>query len=398
MLDNKLVLLAIHAKNLISFGERGSSVSLGQEGANDDLTESDIAAWMRLRTQAQELVQQYLDNPCNVDLLAHSQDLVDSFQSIDNPTESAEYRARVNIANMTGRMRRTHFTAYVTGKYSVDDRLPPIFKIWLHNAAANSAMDLMDCVSVMEDCMRADLGADQQHANSLQRAPDVLRLFMNGAGEDAYRFLDIAYKYSGGESQCLTRFNQARLAAYRDNSELAVGRIEEIVLPQENDHPAVLQWHLDNLHSFQGDQKFEEKMKSAGSDAYDTVSTKLAICKDQAERYVNSRGGPDRMWSEEKLSSEDKQRFRFSKAVIAGCGAGSAVLAPIAYFWAPEIHESLQYFIQAVADHAEAIADVGTSELANANVEYQVALGDGGWAITKDAGVLAATFGDGGWA
>lgn len=395
MLDIRLQNLAVYAKNIVNFDLSDGKQPNQERPPETTSSTTDIHAWRRTRTQAKNLVQQYLDNPCDVDLLARSHELVEEFESIDDSTESVRFRSKVNVANLTGKMRRSHFTAYVAGQFSVDDRLPPIFKVWLHNAAAHSSLDLMDCIGAIENHIRPVAAAADYQSDEPNRTPEILKVFRNGAAEDTYRFLDLADKFGGGKHHCLTRFNMARLAAYRNRPSTAVDRIGEIEVPQKDDHPAILQWHIANLNSYQNDKKFNFTLKNAETNLHPEVLSKLNLCHEQADKYIESRGGREGMWSDADLSPEARHNYRLSKAVIAGCGAGSASLL---FVGLPELTDSVMHFLQSLTEHLELIPETAAQELSQVSEESTVALGDGDWAVRLDSGVVRATFGDGDWA
>lgn len=187
----------------------------------------------------------------------------------------------------------------------------------------------------------------------------------------------------------------ARLAAYQNRPSIAVDRVDEIEVPQKDDHPAILQWHMDNLSSYKKDKKFSSTLAEKNADFHRGVLNKLESCHKQADSYIESRGGGERMWSDANLSPEARHNFRLSKAVIAGCGAGSAslVLAGL-----PELTDSVMHFLQSLTEHLELIPETAAQELFQVSAESTVALGDGDWAVRLDSGVVRATFGDGDWA
>ena len=391
MLDQKLTLLAIRAKNIVNFDFKNVRSPGRSSSPADASSSTDRESWRGLRTKAQELVQQYLDNPANTDLLAQSQDFVNAFESIDDHTESAEYRAKVNIVNLTGRMHRSHYTSYIAGKYSVDDHMPPTFKIWLHNASANSSMDLMDCMESLEHQMQLN---KESLPEELKQTRSLLRLFAQGAAQDASRFLDLADRFADGKSQCLTKFNQARLAAYRNYADVASDRIDQIEFPQKDGHPALLQWHLDNLSSYNRDEKLQTILSKERRQK--EVLNKLTMCAKHAGKYVEDRGGRDKMWSEEDLLQESKRNFRRGKVVIAACGVGAIVSTLLLN--EGQIAEPVMRFLEALVESLELIPEVEATELLEVPEDSQRVLAEGDWAARRASGVLGATFGDGDWA
>lgn len=403
MLDARLTNVAFYAKNIVNLDFGGGKQPNDNRTSEATSSTTDVNAWRRIRIEAKNLVQQYLDNPCDVDLLARSHELVEELESIDDSTESAQFRAKVNVANLTGKMRRSHFTSYVAGKYSVDDRLPAIFKIWLHNAAAHLSLDLMDNIQDIESRLRTIVTTYDYQSDELLRTPDVLKVFANGALEDTIRFLDIADRFGVGEHYSLTRFNMARLAAYRNHPSTAADRIREIQLPQSDDHPAILQWHQDNMNSYSMDAKFQSILKDGESDFHADVLSKLSICSEQASSYIEARGGRDGMWADSETSADEKRNFRLSRTVIAACGAGSASLLLAI---SPEATEFVINFLHSLMEGLELIPDATVQDLSHIPAEdlshlsagSQVALGDGDWAMKFESGVVGATFGDGDWA
>ena len=222
-------------------------------------------------------------------------------------------------------------------------------------------------------------------------------MFERGAREDAGRFLELADSYDADAP--LTLYNRARLAAFKGRVDKAVEFIDDIQLPEKKEHPAWLQWHLDNFSSYSADSKLQHIFVQTNNHFHLKIYEKLNMCAEQAQKYIDERGGSDGMWSEKGLTPEAKKQFRYTKALMAGCGAGIATLTFIGQLDADTAQSALA-FLQSLFDNLDLIASADASVLQESITSASAAMGDGGWAsvINYDEGLVAATFGDGGWA
>lgn len=393
MIPKKLIDISVYAKNIINIDFSKNE----PKSSNDLLKEQSTSKSSQFYTQrkaAQELVREYLENPYDLSILGRSQKIVEQLEVNDAKENCIDMRAKVNVSIMSGRMKRTHFSAYIAGKYSGDDKIPDVFKTWLHNSAANSAIDFMSCIndanSLLEDGMKKLFSEKEE----TQVTFSLLKMFEMGAREDAGRFLEMADSYD--ENAPLTIYNKARLAAYKNRIDRAMTYIDEISPPEKHQHPALLQWHLDNNFSYRSDLKLQQLFDQPNSHYHSKINQKLKLCAEQAQKYIKERGGNEGMWSEEGMSKKTRRQFHYSKALIAAVGVGVATL--IIAQLDGETSRSALAFLELLFDNLDTIATADSEELQESFLSASASTGDGDWANTihYDEGLLVATFGDGG--
>jgi hypothetical protein len=242
-------------------------------------------------------------------------------------------------------------------------------KSWMHNAAANGAITLGEAIDSLLVQKRA--GADDE---SLR----VLKVFRNGAFEDAVRFIALAENFD--KSSVLTAYNKAKLDILSKNPEvrsMGIGRLAAITPPADDCHPAEIPWHEDNCLMFKRhDDGIRKVISVHDADKLKMIDHVLELNCKKAQAIKEARGD---IW---------QQQPKPNRTVVATLATGLLVTGI-----ATQNADTLEAIADFVRVSVEALSWLVPSAEA-------ATLGDGGLAqpATMTIEAVRATFGDGGLA
>ena len=218
-------------------------------------TRSD-SVYLNIRGEAEKILSQYKKNPLNTHLVEKCSDLVHRLENLnaDQLSDKNFLRSRSNVVYISALSKRTHYAAYMAGVWRSDPSISKPFKVWMHNSAADGAIDLYDALyPVVRD-------------NKASAEYQLLSIYGEGAIQDAERFLDWAEREL---PECaVTRYNKAKVDIYhvaRDRVRRGVENLESIPCPTDNSEAPELLWHVDNWESFRHRQKDEATDSDGGA-------------------------------------------------------------------------------------------------------------------------------------
>jgi hypothetical protein len=314
--------------------------------------------------ETKKLMELYAENPYNVELINTAKRVAEGFEQVskDSTTFKEYERSRVANAVVLSRLRRTHYSAYLAGRYSADDDVGYKYKCWAHNAAATGAISLYEVLAEV---------TKEFKKNSLAR---LVKTFQYAIRQDALQFLEFAH--DNDPASVLTSYNRAKmglLSSTRDLMESGINELVELKTPNEDSHTPDLYWHIDNYVSYNSkhDKKMREVIKVNFGHQDEVISEVLRKNSQEAQTILEAR--PNR-WE-----SEEQKNRGFAVAMAVGATAASIV------YLNPETQDWLAQLLT-LFDSAFHVA-------MNEPVIETVALGDGGLPFSK---VAVATFGDGG--
>lgn len=273
----------------------------------DTTTKSEDKRYVRLRTKAEDLLIQYSQNPLDMDLIEQCDRLVDELKSLNSSEMSnMNYqRSQGNVVYISAQSKRTHYAAYVAGKWSTDKKLSGAFKAWMHNSAADGAISLYEAIELVE---RSVPGASDAFGMGM------LKVFGQGSRHDGRRFLDLADEYY--PSCVVTTYNRAKLDVFsRKPAGITNGVIalKNIPAPEHDCHPAELSWHIDNASSFDHDFMLREILSAENPDDIERIEHTLQLNGSVAEAILKARGE----------STWDKQT-NYTKVLVVAAATGIA--------------------------------------------------------------------------
>lgn len=340
-----------------------------------------------LRSRVEEVLGLFAEDNFNTRIVDEANRIIYELESIlvEDMTGFTFERARTNPVIISSRIKQTHYAAYLAGKYSEAEDIGDKFKCWMHNAAANGAVMLGEAI----DESMVNIEGEHKRDNF-----KILRVFRNGAFEDAARFLSFSLRYD--PESALTQYNIAKLdvlskdPALRENG---VANLARIRAPKENPfHPADIAWAHNNYDMFVG--------KGEESSPPDRIVRKII-----ATHYANQIGVIEQVLRnnlkvaielEKDKGDIWKKEKRKSKAYLITSTVGLLVLGLMAIY--PEIKPIAQDFLRVLSENLYAIVYSGVGE----TTAQLATLGDGGLAGTSVVNVAfessRAVFGDGGLA
>lgn len=315
---------------------------------------------------AGRLMEDFLNDPFREDLIDRSRVITDRFDQIQyNQNRQNDFEvARTASAVVAGRVRRTHFAAYVAGQYRNDNRIGFKYKNWMHNAAAFGAISLHQCIDDILETLETNN----------QLAKQTISMFSFAAREDAKVFLDAAEQID--PRSCLTQFNRATLDILSQNPNYirhGIDTILRIEAPGSDAHFADLKWHIDNFSSFDNaNSRIREIIKIHFEHEVEPIENHLQRNLSRARNIMESRA-----------EASDSSERSYNRLAIVGMSVGTVVSAIV--YSNPELASLLQELLEVTMS----VVDISHPE------EGQIsALGDGG--LPFSSRIAAAAFGDGG--
>jgi hypothetical protein len=266
-----------------------------------------------IREEAVQILNLYAQDPLNTALIKRCDDLVLRLKSLD--TEAMEdknrQRSMANVIAISATSKRTHYAAYMTGRWSTDKRLEKPYKAWMHNAAADGAISLYDYIRQTTDPLvsQPDDPSDDRHESA-----HMLRIFGDGACCDANRFLQMADEFY--PNCVITRYNKAKInilsAADSDDVRLGIEQLLSIQPCAPSCLPAEFGWHRNLRDSFTGDQTMREVIINYEPNMVGEIQRKLT---DNARRA-------DELEQERAETNQPAPQSSVSKAVVTATASG----------------------------------------------------------------------------
>lgn len=314
------------------------------------------------RTELADLCKSYAKDFINPDFLDKGASLIGKFDSITaNDSSNATYnRAKVNATLTASRVRRTHYAAYLAGKYSADKNIGGKFKCWMFNIAAFSAMQLRTAIASGIDLIEEG-----------NEARPLLSTYANSAVSEVRTFLTMADEYDS--TSALTLFNRACL-------EISIGKpngvrhgiesIKSIPEPAIDCHAADLSWHINIYDSFIDNQlDIQNRIATENGYAAKQIEAILKRNSDVAKKIKDDRGD---LWRDEKKHNKSLVTTAIFGAIVVG-----------ASFVSEEARSLIEEVIRNTGDLL-ASNMTGDGGIAQGNIKdigmtlAQVSFGDGG--------------------
>lgn len=254
-----------------------------RQGSGDD-------RYVQIRQKAASLLERYANDRTNLDLVDECDQIVRDLDNLDTATLTPlnQGRANANLVYISAQSRRTHYAAYMAGKWAAEQKLGSHFKAWMHNSAADGAIALYEAISkVLPKANPSDEKGDW----------DILKVFASGALCDASRFLTFADDFY--PNCATTRYNEAKLVIYQANTTdevlHGVNLLKRIKPCTKECHPAELSWHADNYSCFtMRDTEMNEIIATHCGQEISKVETVLDTNRRVAEEIKEGLG--DRLW------------------------------------------------------------------------------------------------------
>ncbi len=325
----------------------------------------------RLRTKLEKELKRFIEDPTNMGIVDNITRHIAELEDItsDEVSKPSHDRAKTNVAVASSRMRRTHYAAYMAGKWSDSDDLGDDFKSWMHNAAADGAISLGETI-------------DQAVKNSKAGFEEkgLLKVFRSGAYEDARRFLDLSKPFHPDSP--LTKYNSARvdiLSKEPERRRLGIETLLSIKPPSDQSRRAEISWHLNNYECFKNSEHVvRHAIRTNDPDRLEIIDHQLKNNAEEAERLV------DRISWDNQTEHNRLVMVTFSVG-LAGCS----------YLG---IDPDALTTVQDLIKHGVEIIAGLTNSTTGDEVLQASFIGDGGLAYFSGDEVLRATFGDGGLA
>lgn len=322
--------------------------------------------YINIREKAERVLNSYLKNPLSLDLINECDKIVEELQTLSSikMQDYSHQRSQTNIVYISAQSKRTHYAAYMAGKFSASENLGGAFKSWMHNSAADGAISLYEAIRPIV----------KENKNQDTDSVGLLKVFGDGALADASRFLSMADQFY--PNCAVSRYNEAKLAIYSEktaNVLEGIKTLKSIQSCREDCHPAEIKWHIDNYRCFQNrDETAKRIIEVEHPDEIGRIEQILENNANRAEQIESERG--EQMWA---------RQTKYTKAIISGFASGIVLATYLAL--GSEIPEGWQVLI----DHAKILlsqaGDIG---------EGGLTVGGGGL-LDK---VAAATMGGGGLA
>lgn len=341
----------------------------------------------QIREDLERVLELYASNITDSELIQRAWDLVVKLEGIQNgETSGFTYeRATTNIVVTSSRIKRTHYAAYMAGKISTYDDIGDKFKCWTHNAAAHGAISLGETIDEI-------LLVEKKRSSS--DLLDILRVFRNGAFEDASRFLDLSREFD--RESPLTAYNSAKLDILSKDKNLrdeGIQRLCDINSPAQDCHPTEISWHKNNYNMFLGgDRKMKEIILTNDADKIPIIDAILKKNCDDATKISKERGD---IW---------KNQTNKNNIAMTVVSTGVAVTS-VPVMVSPELQDMLMQVLSVGSDYLFSFLDTGQPP---EQIQIAANIGDGGLAVRELGAVqnltestqqmLRATFGDGGLA
>jgi hypothetical protein len=343
---------------------------LAKRSADDEFTE--------LRREAGELTLELAKAPFNSVTVQRTIDCVRKFEELNcrrmsHPTGD---RSSVNPSVLSVRVRATHYSAFLAGRYGESD-IGSKFKSWIYNVAAHGAIE----TAVLIDGL---LKVSKRAAH-----PDLIataKLFRSSAISDASRFLEWSRKHD--EKSVLRSYNSARIdiiSSIPDQVRIGIEALCKIDPPDESAEAPDICWHEDNWKTFEGDSTLREIIEREAAHSYTVIKGNLERNCNAATLLREMRGD---IWKDE---------YKRNNAAIASFGAIMVALGSYAYEHPGLVNDTFE-FSQHLFEYLQGIfatsIDPGNTIMA----------GDGGLASLGDGGLAGrmrfarTVFGDGGLA
>jgi hypothetical protein len=244
-------------------------------------TESHLATqYVEMRERAAEVLKEFAKNPGDLRLVAKCDRIVAEFSRLHDLNsetggldQADSSRLKTNIVTVAATSKRTHYAAYMAGKWGSDDTIEEPYRAWLHNAAADGAISLYE-----------QLNLSTPHVQDFA-SRRLLQVYADGAFFDASRFLDIADTIY---PRCvITKYNRAKLEILEGGRTLTEGygedlirlglrRVLDIPAPDKNAHFAELGWHENIYKSYEHDGLMRENIASVGKHFEEQIKELLA--------------------------------------------------------------------------------------------------------------------------
>jgi hypothetical protein len=315
------------------------------------------------RDELERLCNAYAEDPLNPDFIEKGVGLVDDFDGIafKRASETTYGRAKVNAVVTASRVRRTHFAAFLAGKYANDPNVGMKCKCWIFNAAAFSALQLRQAIVEGVEFI--------EHGN---HARAMLASFADSATEEAEMYLSRAHDFD--KSSVLTAFNRACMDVMSGKPErirLGIEHLKAIPQPNSDCHAAEMSWHIDNYLSLDGDKLgIKSTLQIEDGNAVAVIEEILRNNSDKAKSIKDKRAD---LWEKE---------HKTNKALVAAVVVGSVLVGSL--FVTPDAQAAMQSIVQSAGDI----------------LAFNM-MGDGGIAAleyTENLGIqlARASFGDGG--
>lgn len=324
-----------------------------------------------VRSKLEEELRRFVDDSSNMGIVDNVMRYVNELEGIEmtDVSSSTFDRTQTNVVQASARVRRTHYAAYMAGKWSNSDEIGDDFKCWMHNSAADGAISL---ANLLDHILKKKTVANEDAG--------LVKVFRASAYEDAARFLDLSKPFA--ENSPLTKYNIARLdilSKEKERRRIGIDHLKNIQPPHSGARRPELSWHQNNYDCFRSsDFSVRQIIQTHDPDSLPVIEHRLEENANIAKELVSSSS-----WT---------NQTQLNRVVMVSFSVGVAGCSYLGID--PDALSIIQEFIQYAAESLPQL----TEQLPSDEKERLAGLGDGGLAFIDGSDIVRATFGDGGLA
>jgi hypothetical protein len=327
-----------------------------------------------VRADAGLLIQELASDFSNSVTVQKIIDCVRKFENLEvrKLSKTQIERSVVNQSVLSSRIKSTHYSAFIAGKYGESDQIGSKFKCWIYNTAAHGAIETAALIDRLLHGLKKA---------SVSDIVDLAKLFRSSAISDASRFLEFARKHD--ENSALRIFNSSRIdiiSTFPDQIRFGIKRLGEIEPPADNCEAADICWHEDNWSHFQHDHMLREIIHREAAHEFQILSSTLEKNYNKACRIREQRGD---IWKiEHKRNNATIASFGAVMLAVGSYAYANPSTITDAYHFSKDLFEYMQtIFASAIDPQSQFLeARVGDGGLANPLRFARAIFGDGGLA------------------